>query len=183
MYNIYCNILKFCRIFLRLKMVPFKKNRPNFIALKQIFMGIRKIFFFTVLTALFTLSADAQCRSFVKKKCLPSLAPYTTNGQINTAQFATGDQADIPLSFFENTSYKIIVCSQEVLGNVNFKILDAKQNVLFDNADKDFVNHFEFKSSSNQTLTLHVEVPDEKKDNLSQMMHTGCVSVIIGFKK
>jgi hypothetical protein len=130
-----------------------------------------------------TFSANAQCKSFVKKKCLPALSPYTTNGQINTAQFASGDHAEIPLSFFENTSYRIIVCNQEILGKVIFKVMDATKQVIFDSEQQGDVSQWDFKSVSNQTLTLYVEVPAEKAGNHTEMMHTGCVSVIIGFKK
>ena len=139
--------------------------------------------FFSFLSILFYSSTFAQCKNFVKKKCLPSLAPYVTNGQISTANFAPGDHAEIPISFFENTDYRIIVCGQEVLGKITYKLLDANKNVVFDNSKFDYTNTWDFSSSSNQSLTLVVEVPSDKADNHSQLMHTGCVSVIIGFKK
>lgn len=139
---------------------------------------------FSLLLALFcSFSAYGQCKGFTKKKCMPSLAPYVTNGQINTATFAAGDHAEIPLSFFENTNYRIIVCGQEILGKITFKILDANKNVLFDNSELDYVNTWDFKSASNQSLILYVEIPEDGSDNYSKMMHSGCVSVIVGFKK
>ncbi|MBC7864932.1 MAG: hypothetical protein IAF38_18300 [Bacteroidia bacterium] len=131
---------------------------------------------------LFTVAMNAQCKSFVKKKCLPSLAPYLTNGQINTAVFSPGDNAEIPLPFFENTSYRVIVCNQETIGKVSFKVMDQNKNVLFDSSENGDVSQWDFKSKSNQNLILFVQVPEEK-DNHSNLMHTGCVSVIIGFKK
>ncbi|MFN5182211.1 MAG: hypothetical protein ACK5D5_04205 [Bacteroidota bacterium] len=139
--------------------------------------------FFVAFFILVSNLAVAQCKSFVKKKCLPTLAPYVTNGQINTANFSPGDHAEIPVSFFENTEYRIIVCGQEILGKINYKLLDANKNVVFDNAQHEFANSWDFSSVSNQSFTLVVEVPSDKSDNHSQMMHSGCVSVIIGFKK
>jgi hypothetical protein len=145
---------------------------------------MRKLQVLLVVIAILTsIGARAQCKSFTKKKCMPALAPYTTNGQINTATFSAGDHAEIPLSFFENTSYRVIVCNQEILGKITFKVLDGNKNVLFDNAGVDFVNSWDFKSMSNQSLTLYIEVPEGGSDNHSQMMHSGCVSVIVGFKK
>jgi hypothetical protein len=140
-------------------------------------LKIAALFFF-----LFTAGVNAQCRSFVKKKCLPSLAPYLTNGQINTAIFSPGDNAEIPLPFFENTSYRIIVCNQEVLGKVSFKVMDQNKNVIFDSSEHDDATQWDFKSKSNQNLILTVQVPEDK-DNHSKLLQTGCVSVIIGFKK
>ena len=142
-----------------------------------------RYFILSVLSVMLFSFSHAQCKNFVKKKCLPSLAPYVTNGQISTATFAPGDHAEIPLSFFENTNYRIIVCGQEILGKVNYKLIDANKNIVFDNAQFEYTNSWDFSSASNQSLTLVVEVPSDKSDNHSQMMHTGCVSVIVGFKK
>jgi hypothetical protein len=35
----------------------------------------------------------AQCKSFTKRKCLPHLAPYMNNGQLNTATMSPGQTA------------------------------------------------------------------------------------------
>jgi hypothetical protein len=93
-----------------------------------------------------------------------------------------GESAEIPLSFFENTSYRIIICNQEVIGKISFKIMDLSKNVLFDNSEIDFVTKWDFKSKSNQSLILSIEIPEDK-DNHSNLVQTGCVSVIVGFKK
>lgn len=133
--------------------------------------------------ALTPFAGTAQCKNFTKKKCMPSLSPYVTNGQINTAMFVPGDKAEIPLSFFENTSYRIIVCNQEIIGNIVFKVLDANKNVLFDNKGVGYVSSWDFKSVSNQSLTLYVEIPPEDGKNPNNLVHQGCVSIIVGFKK
>jgi hypothetical protein len=145
-------------------------------------MNHKKLILSLLAIVLFSL-AYPQCKNFVKKKCLPSLTPYVTNCQISTANLSPGDHAEIPVSFFENTSYRIIVCGQEILGKINYKLLDANKNVVFDNSQYDFANSWDFSSTSNQSLTLVLDVPSDKSDNHSQMMHTGCVSIIIGFKK
>ena len=138
--------------------------------------------FIFLASLLLCFSLKAQCKSFVKKKCLPSLAPFITNGQINTAVLSPGDSTAVPLNFFENTEYRIIVCNQEVLGKISFKVFDANNKLVFHNKTLNYVTQWDFKSLSNQTLSLVVEVPEET-ENHSQIMQSGCVSIIIGFKK
>jgi hypothetical protein len=143
---------------------------------------MKRFFFALVFLTAGLLQAPAQCKNFTKKTCMPALAPYVTNGQINTATFFPGDHAEIPLSFFENTSYRVIVCNQEILGKISFKIVDGTNTTVFDNKGLDYVDSWDFKSMSNQSLTLIVDVPSVE-DNHHGMAHSGCVSVIIGFKK
>jgi hypothetical protein len=135
-----------------------------------------------LLAYLFTLNfISAQCRAFIKKSCLPGLAPYSTNGQINTAVFAPGDHAEMPLTFKSEQNYRVIVCSQEILGKVIFKLKDLNGKVLFNNAEHEFKNTWDFKVEGTQQYKLEIEVPNEKTEN--GLMHTACVSIIIGYKK
>ena len=130
---------------------------------------------------LISVDSDAQCKAFVKRSCLPLLPPFTTNGQINNAVFAPGDHAEMPLTFSDGFTYRVIVCSQEILGKINFKIMNNENQVVFDNADHDYVNLWDFKITSTQQVKLVINVPEEKTHN--EIMHTGCVSIILGFKK
>lgn len=141
-----------------------------------------KRIYLVVLGFFFTLfNLQAQCKSFVKKTCMPALSPFVTNGQINTAVFAPGDHAEMPISFYGGQTYRIIVCSQEILGKINFKLKDASGKVIFNNAEHEFKNQWDFKAENTQQVKLELEVPNEKTEN--GLMHTGCVSIIIGFKK
>jgi hypothetical protein len=88
----------------------------------------------SVLIGLLCLSntVSAQCKGFTKKRCLPSLSPYIHNGQLTSAILRPGDSADIDLIFNAGKEYKIVVCSQDQLGDVHFKILDQSRKVLYE---------------------------------------------------
>ena len=50
---------------------------------------------FSLLMLLFSASdADAQCRTFTKKRCLPQLEDYVQNDNYNTCLLYTSDAAD-----------------------------------------------------------------------------------------
>ena len=53
---------------------------------------LSQIVFFSLFT--FTsIYANAQCKGFTKRNCLPELAPYMSNGQLNAAQFVPGEKS------------------------------------------------------------------------------------------
>ena len=56
----------------------------------------------TLLLALVTLlavQANAQCRTFTKKNCLPTLDGYVQNENYNSAVLIPGDEAELELTF------------------------------------------------------------------------------------
>ena len=125
---------------------------------------------------------QAQCKSFTKRKCLPSLAPYMNNGQLNTAVMTPGQSADMLMNFNSGQSYRIIVCAEGVLGSVEFQVSDATGKVLFKNREKDtFVNSWDFSVEQTSQFTVSVKVPEQV--DKTQFSTEGCVSVLVGFKK
>ena len=61
------------------------------------------------------------------------------------------------------------------------KVYDTDKNLLFDNANNELTNSWDFKSNSTQQLIVRVTVPEEK--NRSGMVQNGCVSILVGFKE
>jgi len=103
-----------------------------------------------------TYQAQAQCKKFTKKVCLPTLQPYTYNGQLNSAVLAEGDVAELLLTFHKDYKYRISVCSQEMIGDVQFKIFDTKKNLVFDKAKNTDKAYWDFLSKSTQQLVYFV---------------------------
>lgn len=127
------------------------------------------------------LNSYAQCKGFVKKTCMPKLAPFIFNGQMNTTTLLSGDNAEMAMTFYSGQTYRIVVCGQEVLGTIRFKLKDATGNVVFDNAAHDDTDFWDFKAESTQQLTVEVIVP--KSDAANKIVPSGCVSVLVGFKQ
>ena len=114
---------------------------------------------FSLLMVLFSATdADAQCRTFTKKRCLPQLEDYVQNDNYNTAVLIPGDEAELELTFFGDRAYRLLVCGHPVLGDLTFQVLDSRGNGIYDSKDKES-NHFDFRVANTQQMTVRVQVP------------------------
>jgi len=131
----------------------------------------------TILAVGTSSEASAQCRSFTKKRCLPKLEEYVQNDNYNTAVLIPGDEAELSLTFFGGRAYRLLVCGHPVLGDLNFQILDARGNGIYDSTDKE-AGHFDFRVANTQQMTVRVQVPESS----AALQHEGCVSIMVGSK-
>lgn len=130
---------------------------------------------------LISIESFSQCKGFTKKECVPLIKPFTYNGQLNMAVLNAGDVAELVVTFYKGQDYRLLVCSQDNLGKVEFRLLDSQRNVLFNNKDHDMVNYWDFHSNATQQLIVQVIVPSVEED--VAVTPTGCVSILIGFKE
>ena len=84
-----------------------------------------------------TNEASAQCKKYTKKLCLPSLNPFTHNGQLTSAVLIPGDSADVQMTFNAGKEYRILVCNQEQIGKIQFKVLDKSRKTLYESNPKE----------------------------------------------
>lgn len=133
--------------------------------------------------AFFSTAGTAQCNSstFLKKKCIPNIQPFTQSGQINTTKLSSGQSTELKLTFSSGQDYRILVCSEEVLGQVAFRVKDMSKKIIFDSRDNDYPDFWDFKVKSTQQFIVEVTVP--VSDSPSSIPPSGCVSIIVGFKK
>jgi hypothetical protein len=124
------------------------------------------------------LSFGQSCRTYAKKECRPAMAPYIHNGQLNSAILFPGDKADILLTFYSGQKYRILVCAQEQLKGMTFRILDVDRNEIYNSKTKK-ANIFDFKVASTQQLIVEVTIPEAKSANGIESQ--GCVSIMVGF--
>lgn len=128
-----------------------------------------------------SFSSFAQCNTFVKKKCMPKILPFTHNGQMNVATLSAGQTTDVSLTFYAGQAYRILVCSEEILGDVTFKVMDMSKKIVFDSKDNNYPDFWDFKVKNTQQFIVHVEIPVSASS--SSVPPSGCVSVLVGFKK
>ena len=76
---------------------------------------------------------SAQCRSYTKKKCLPVLSGYVQNDNYNSAMLIPGDEAELLLTFYGGKEYRLLICSQPILGDVEFEVFDDNDEMLYSN--------------------------------------------------
>ncbi|MBK6944600.1 MAG: hypothetical protein IPH21_07910 [Flavobacteriales bacterium] len=146
-------------------------------------LNVRTILTQVIVAVLFvcsTTDALAQCRSFAKNKCLPELAPYQFNETFNGAQLSPGDEAEVNLTFYSGQEYRVMVCAHPILGEVNWKIVDAYNKIVFESLADAPKRYFDVKSTNTAQMKVVVWVPE--KGN-SSMVHVGCVAILMGFKE
>lgn len=142
---------------------------------------------FKIILPLFLLLpffTSAQCRSFTKKKCLPVLNGYVQNDNYNSAMLIPGDEADLLLTFYGGKEYRLLICSQPVLGDVLFEVYDDNDVLMYSNESTSEAgnNYFDFKVKSTMQLLVKIKVPADE-DTPAVTPSQGCVTVMIGSKE
>ncbi len=166
----------FSKLYIIMRFLHDQKRETIFSLLK----GMVLIVLFSSLT----IDANAQCKRYTKKYCLPSLSPYMHNGQLTSAVLNPGDSADIEMTFNAGKEYRLLVCNQEQIGNVQFKVLDKSRKVLYKSDPEDANPSWNFKVENTQQFTVQLVVPAMKKNNQrTSLVPNGCVALLVGFKK
>ncbi len=126
-------------------------------------------------------TAQAQCRSFAKNKCMPGMAPYKFNETFNAAQLAPGEEAQVDLTFYSGQEYRLMVCSHPILGTVNWQLKDGNGNTITESNAETPKETFDFKVATTQKLTVHIDVPESSKGG-NNLLTVGCVGILVGYK-
>lgn len=135
---------------------------------------------FLVASVALSITASAQCRSFAKNKCVPELAPYKFNETFNAAQLAPGEEAEVSLTFYSGQDYRVMVCTHPILGEVNWKLVDENNKVIFESLADEPKHHFDLKAANTVPMKVVVWVPNKGS---GAMVHVGCVAIMVGFKE
>ncbi len=69
-----------------------------------------------------TVNADAQCKAFAKKVCLPELGSYTHDGNYHAAILVEGEEAELYKTFYSDMDYRVAICGEDKLPNVEFRV-------------------------------------------------------------
>jgi hypothetical protein len=138
--------------------------------------------FIPILAFLFiaSVNADAQCKAFAKKVCLPELGSYTHDGNYHAAVLVEGEEAELYKTFYSDMDYRVAICGEDRLPNVEFRILDANKNVLYSNKDNNYSKTWDFKLQASQQLKLVIKVSSFNQPGDTPA--SGCVSIMFGFK-
>jgi hypothetical protein len=125
-------------------------------------------------------SVNGQCKAFAKKVCIPELGVYVHDGNYHAAVLVEGEEAELYKTFYSDMKYRVAICGEEGLGNVEFKVLDVNKNVLYSNKDANYSKTWDFELESSQQLKLVVKVPPHSQSGDTPA--SGCVSIMFGFK-
>lgn len=136
---------------------------------------------FSLVMALPSTSAIAQCSAFVKKKCMSKILPFTHNGQMNSSTVFAGQSTELNMTLSAGQDYRILVCSEPILGEVTFRVMDKSRMVVFDSKNNNNPDFWDFKVRNTQEFIVHVDVP--RSSSSSSTPPSGCLSIMVGFKK
>ena len=128
-----------------------------------------------------SINGFSQCKNFTKKEGFPALAPFTHNGQLTTAKFIPGDEAELEMTFNGGNDYRVLIASQEMLGDVELKVLDKTRKVLFTSNPGDTNPHWDFRVKNTQQLIIQVKVA-EMGEVTNNIVPEGCISILTGFR-
>jgi hypothetical protein len=134
----------------------------------------------TLLLLTTAFSANGQCKAFAKKVCIPELGAYTHDGNYHAAILVEGEEAELYKTFYSDMEYRVAICGDEKLPEVEFRVLDANKNVLYSNKDANYARTWDFKLQASQQLKLVVKVNSFNKSG--ETPASGCVAIMFGFK-
>ena len=133
-----------------------------------------------LLLAVTTINADAQCKAFAKKVCLPELSHYIHDGNYHAAVLVEGEEAELYKTFYSDMEYRVAICGEDKLPNIEFRVLDSNKNELYSNKGANFAKTWDFKLQSSQQLKLVVKV--SSFNQAGNTPASGCVAIMFGFK-
>jgi hypothetical protein len=141
---------------------------------------LRSLTILALLIVAATLNVNGQCKAFAKKICIPELGAYTHDGNYHAAILVEGEEAELYKTFYSDMEYRIAICGEDKLPDVEYRILDANKNVLYSNKDANYAKTWDFKLQSSQQLKVVVKVNSLNKSG--ETPASGCVAIMFGFK-
>lgn len=142
---------------------------------------MKKILIISLSLLLLPFLAEAQCKSWTKRKALPLVTPYKFNETYTSAEMVPGEEATVKQTFFSGQEYRLVVAAQKLIGPVNWK-LKSGGNVIFESLADDPKDFYDFKMGSTQQLDVVIWVPDHG-ESTTGIVTPGCVSILVGFKE
>ena len=85
--------------------------------MKNYFNSAKVILICSIALSFIPIKNFAQCKRFVKDQ-IPRLSPFVYSGRINSAVLVPGDHSELSLTFYSGRTYRIILKSQETIGDV-----------------------------------------------------------------
>ena len=140
------------------------------------FRNIALIFGFMALA----VQVNAQCRTFVRNNCESKLEDFLVNGRMYGGYVSQGTEMELQVVLNGGQKYRLINCSKENLGTIQVQLIDSKGNVIFDNAEHEFVQTWDFDVKATQEFTIRTILPTPPKSQGA--MVRDCSILIIGSK-
>ncbi len=116
----------------------------------------------------------AQCKSYAKRSCKPSLGVYDATVNYQHTIIVPGEKTEIMVTLEPNQDYRLMVCAMPELGAVYFRVLDTERNPIYESRNHPELSFFEIRVGMTQQLIIEVTAPEQEE------IEQGCVSVLAG---
>jgi len=137
---------------------------------------------FLLATAFSSQNVRAQCKLFVKTGCLPQIAPYIHDGCYQAVMMSEGEEAELYKTVFAGQQYRLFVCIDDVIPNIEFVVSDVRRTILFDNRKNNNVKIWDFKPDASQQIKITIRIPKSSKEGAANKeVIFGCVGILFGF--
>ncbi|MDR1667393.1 MAG: hypothetical protein LBS03_06870 [Bacteroidales bacterium] len=135
-----------------------------------------------VFLTILSFDAAAQCKVFVKGTCIPVLTPYIHDGSYQAAIMSQGEEAEVYKTLFAGQQYRLYVCVEQIIPEVEFIVSDIHRNILFDSRKNGNIRQWDFRSDASQQIKVTVRIPEPKGSKPGSRVE-GCVGVFFGLKE
>lgn len=137
--------------------------------------------FLLVLFLLISISgrASGQCVSFARNIAKPLLREFIHDGNYNATYMEEGESAELYKTFFEDEEYRLVVSAVDSLPQLHIRLLDDQRNIVFDNANHDFVQVWDFTAETTGTMIVYVKIPQNEQ---GEQITGGCIAILFGVK-
>jgi len=142
-------------------------------------MKFNKIIPVLVLCLFTSAIAGAQCKTFARRACLPLLGPYIHDGNFHAATLVEGEEAELYKTFYSDMEYRVAICGEENLPNIEFLVIDSNRNIIYSSKDNNYSKTWDFKLQSSQQLKFVIKIDTAKQ--AGRPPTSGCVSIMFGF--
>jgi hypothetical protein len=135
--------------------------------------------FILFLGLFFPMKGEAQCIGFAKNIARPLLEDFVHDGNYSATILGEGESAELYKTFFEGLEYRLVVATVNTLPQIRIIVMDMHKMVLFDNAQHNFSQKWDFYMETTQKLIVKVKVleNDDPETNIG-----GCVAILFGVK-
>ncbi len=134
-----------------------------------------------LIAAFSSVDSYSQCKGFAKKICKLELMPYIHDGAYHAAILTEGEEAELYKTFYSGQDYRIAICGTDALPEIEFQVIDAYKNVLYDNTKDNMSRIWDFRLESSQNVKIALKVP--VSTDQTEYPSSGCVAIMFGFKE
>jgi hypothetical protein len=140
-------------------------------------ISLFRLLFLPLFLFLMMGSAFGQCISFARNIAKPLLQEYIHDGNYNATYMEEGESAELYKTFFEGEEYRLVEAAVDSLPQLHIRLLDDQRNVVFDNANHDFAQVWDFKAETTGTLIVYIKIPE---NDAGSHITGGCIAILFG---